>query len=163
MPLFSNIKNNFFSTFREFFVHNHGSLQFRAKILALIISVNKDFTQEDYIYVKNIGDSIYKNDEERVKILILSTQELVKKVQDNNGLDTDTLITHIQKELKFAPRYAKKIDVEKLKPLVSLSKDIDTRAYQDNILVFLQNLKDEILHTKKSQIAKDEEILKNGK
>ncbi|EHP30809.1 hypothetical protein SMGD1_2286 [Sulfurimonas gotlandica GD1] len=102
---------------------------------------------------------IYKNDEDRANLLMLSTKELVKKVQDNNGLDIDTLIAHIQKELKIIPRYAKKIDIESLKPIIELTHDRDTISYQENILEFLKTLKEETLHNKKSQIAKDEENL----
>ena len=159
MPLLSNIKNRFFNAFRELFVHHHGSLEFRAKIFALIIAANKDFSIDDYSLIQKIGEDIYKNDQERVDLLILSTQELVQKVKDDNGLDIDTLIAHIQKELKFAPRYAKKIDIESIKPLISLSTDIDTIAYQNSMLEFLSTIKEEILQRKKSQIAKDEENL----
>lgn len=42
------IKNHFFSAFRELFVHHHGSLEFRAKIFALIISANEDVKPESY-------------------------------------------------------------------------------------------------------------------
>ena len=90
---------------------------------------------------------------------MLSTKELVKKVKDNNGLNLDALVSHIQKELKIVPRYAKKIDIEALKPIISLSYDLDTISYQENILEFLQNLKEETLSTKKDQIVEDEEKL----
>jgi len=159
MPLLSKVKHHFFNAFRELFVHHHGSLEFRAKVFALVIVTNEEFKSEDYVIVNKIGQEIYKNNEQRVNLLFLSIQELVKKVKDDNGLDIDTLIMHIQKELKFAPRYAKKIDIEALKEIVSLSKDEDTIAYQNNILEFLQKIKDETLKTKKSQIAKDEENL----
>jgi len=153
------LKHHFFSAFRELFVHHHGSLEFRAKIFALIIAANEQAKVENYIVVKNAALDIYNGDEERANLLMLSTKELVKKVQDNNELDLDTLVSHIQKELKIVPRYAKKIDIESLKPIIELSFDIDTVAYQENILVFLQNLKDETLSTKKDQIVEDEEKL----
>ena len=159
MKLWIKIKHHFFNAFRELFVHHHSSLEFRAKILALMIASNEEFDSEDCEIVTEIGQDIYKNDSERVNLLFLSTKELVKKVKDDNGLDIDTLIAHIQKELKYVPRYAKKIDVELLKPIVQLSKDEDTIAYQNNILEFLQDLKEETLNSKKSQIAKDEENL----
>ncbi len=159
MGLSFRIKHHFFSAFREFFVHHHNSLEFRAKIFALLIASNEDSAVEAYVLVKNIGMDIYKNDEDRANLLMLSTKELVKKVQDNNGLDIDTLITHIQKELKIVPRYAKKIDIKSLRTIVKLTHDRDTIDYQENILEFLKKLKEETLHTKKSQIAKDEENL----
>lgn len=155
------IKNHFFSAFRELFVHHHGSLEFRAKIFALIISANEDVKPESYEIVKDIGMEIYKNDEDRANLLMLSTKELVKKVKEDNGLDIDTLVANIQKELRMTPRYAKKIDVDLLRPLLNLSHDQDTISYQENIIEFLNAAKEETLHDKKSQIAKDEENIES--
>jgi len=41
MKLSFRIKHHFFSVFREIFVHHHDSLEFRAKIFALIIVEGK--------------------------------------------------------------------------------------------------------------------------
>ena len=161
MRLSFKIKNHFFSAFREFFVHNHNSLEFRAKIFALIISADEEEKEENYAIVKRISMGTYKNDEDRVNLLLLSTKELVRKVKDNNGLDIDTLISNIQEEVRDIPRYAKKIEIENLRLLLDLTHDKDILSYQENILEFLQNLKDETLHTKKSQIEKDEENLES--
>ncbi len=161
MRLAFKIKHHFFSAFREIFVHHHGSLEFRAKIFALIIAANEKAEAEaqSYDIVKEAALNIYDGDKDRANLLVLSTKELVKKVQDNNGLNLDTLVAHIQKELKIVPRYAKKIDIESLKPIIALSYHPDIISYQENILEFLQNLKDEILSTKKDQIVEDEEKL----
>ncbi len=159
MKLNFRIKHHFFSAFREFFVHHHGSLAFRAKIFALIIAADIKANVNSYIIVKDIGMKIYKNDEDRANLLMLSTKELVQKVKDNNGLDIDTLVASIQKELRIIPRFAKKIDIDSIRPIVKLSHDSDTIAYQENILEFLQVLKDETLHTRKAQIIQDEEKL----
>ncbi|MBT5934416.1 hypothetical protein [Sulfurimonas sp.] len=145
MTLGFKIKHYFFSAFREFFVHHHGSLEFRAKICALVIAADDNVREEYFLIVKSIGLHIYNDDDERSDLLILSTQELVKKVKDNNGLDIDSLVKSIQNELKIIPRYAKKIDIQVLTPLLTISKDADILSYQNNILEFLQNLKDEIL------------------
>ena len=153
------LKHHFFSAFREIFVHHHGSLEFRAKIFALVISANEEAKVENYIFVKDAGLNIYDGDEDRANLLMISTKELVKKVKDNNELDLDTLVSHIQKELKIVPRYAKKIDIESLQPIIDLSFDVDTVSYQKNILDFLQNLKDETLKSKQVQIVEDEEKL----
>jgi len=149
MRLSFRIKHYFFAAFRELFVHHHGSLEFRAKIFALIIAANHEATVDTYIIVKQIATKIYTNDEERANLLMLNTKELVQKVKDNNGLDFDTLIEHIQKELKIIPRYAKKIDIESLKLLVNTSYDEDTISFQENILEFLELLKMETLNNKK--------------
>ncbi len=159
MRLAFKLKHHFFSAFREIFVHHHGSLEFRAKIFALIIAANEKAQEESYIIVKNIALEIYEGDEDRANLLMMSTKELVKKVTDHNGLDLDTLVVSIQKELRIVPRYAKKIEIKILQPIVDLSYDTDTTSYQENILEFLQNLKEETLSTKKDQIVEDEEKL----
>ena len=159
MRLSFRIKHHFFSAFRELFVHHHGSLEFRAKIFALIIAANQNSTVEAYIIVKEIAMNIYNKDKDRANLLMLTTKELVQKVKEDNGLNFDTLVEHIQKELKIVPRYAKKIDIESLKPLIELSHDIDIISFQENIIEFLENLKGETLKNKKNQIAKDEESL----
>ncbi len=156
MRLIFLIKHHFFSAFRELFVHHHGSLEFRAKLFALVIAANEDAKVENYITVKKIGMEIYKDDEDRANLLTLSTKELVTKIKENNELNIDTLILNIQRELRQVPRYAKKIDIDSLKELVTLSHDRDTISYQENILEFLETLKEETLHEKKSQIEKDE-------
>ncbi|MCF6339655.1 MAG: hypothetical protein L3J10_02730 [Sulfurimonas sp.] len=153
------IKHHFFSAFRELFVSHHGSLEFRSKVFALIITANSDIKDECYEIVKNIGMNIYNNDEDRANLLMLTTKELVKKVKDNNGLDIDILIEHIQKELKIIPRYAKKINTDSLKLLIDLSHDRDTISYQENIIEFLKTIKEDTLLKKKKQIAKAEENL----
>ena len=148
MRLAFRIKHHFFGAFRELFVHHHGSLDFRANLFALIIAAYEESTVDSYIVVKTIGMDIYDNDKDRANLLMLVTKEKVKKVHDNNGLDVDTLVAHIQKELKVIPRYAKKIDIETLKLLLPLTYDKDTLSYQENILEFLQDLKEETLKSK---------------
>ena len=153
------IKHHFFSAFREFFVHHHGSLEFRAKVFALLIAANEDATADSYVIIKEIGLNIYKDDEDRANLLMLTTKEKVNKVKEDNGLDIDILIASIQKDLKIVPRYAKKINLDELNKLIPLSYDKDTISYQENILEFLQNLKDETLKSKKNEIDKEEKNL----
>lgn len=155
------IKHHFFSAFRELFVHHHGSLEFRAKIFALVIAANEKAAVENYIVVKKIGMEIYKNDEERANLLMLSTKELVNKIRESSELNIDTLILNIQRELRQVPRYAKKIDIDSLKEFLTLSHDEDTLAYQKNIIEFLSTLKEETLHEKRLQIEKDEEKIES--
>jgi hypothetical protein len=159
MSFFSSFKHKFITAFREVFVHHHGSLEFRAKLFALIISSFENELNENeelYKIVNEYGQDLY-SDRHRADLLTITTKELVKKVYDNNGLDIDTLIANIQKELKIIPRYAKKIDVEALKPMLSFTQDQELLSYQENILEFLQNLKDETLQSKQEQIKKSEE------
>lgn len=147
MRLSFKIKHYFLSAFRELFVHHHGSLNFRAKVFALVIAANEKAKVENYIIVKDIALKIYDGDNDRATFLMNSTKELVDKVKENNGFNIDSLVQNIQNELKIVPRYAKKIDVDALRPLLQLTRDEDTRTYQESILEFLQTTKDEILQT----------------
>jgi len=151
MNFYFKLKHNFLNTFKEILVHHHGSLNFRAKIFALLIAADPNAKIENYIIVKEYALSIYKGDEKRSNLLVLSTKELVEKVKSNNGLFLDTLITNVQKELKIVPRYAHKIDIEALKPLLELSYDQDIISYQENILRFLEELKEETLQKYKKK------------
>jgi hypothetical protein len=145
MKLAFRIKHHFFGAFREFFVHHHGSLEFRAKIFALLIAANKKPKVENFILVKELATKIYKEDEDRANLLLLTTKELVEKVKKQNSLDLDLLVATIQKELKIVPRYAKKIDTQSLRNFLLYSTDEDTLAYQENIIEFLEKLKEETL------------------
>ena len=144
MNLAFRIKHYFFNAFREIFVHHHGSLEFRAKLFALIIAANKKPSVDNFIKVKELALKIYNNDEDRANLLLLTTKELVEKVKKNNNLNLDYLIESIQKELKIVPRYAKKINIEDLETFLAFTKDDDTLYYQKNILEFLDTLKKEI-------------------
>ncbi|MDD3816491.1 MAG: hypothetical protein PHI89_00190 [Thiovulaceae bacterium] len=155
------LRNFLLNAFRELFVHHHGSLEFRAKLFALLVAVTEDAKEEAYNLIKQIGLSIYQNDEDRANLLVMSTKELVKKVQDDNGLYIDTLVANVQTELRVVPRYAKKIDIDSLAKLLDLTKNPDTLLYQKNILEFLQKLKDETLQSKKNQIAEDEQKVRS--
>jgi hypothetical protein len=160
MTLSFRIKQFFYNSFRELFVYHHSSLEFRAKVFALVISADENAKVENYIIVKNAGLRIYKDDEDRANLLMLNTKEFVKKIKENGGIHSDRLINNIQKELRMVPRYAKKIDTNDLQPLLLLPNDDDTIAYQKNIIEFLETIKEDILHEKKEEIAKAEEKLK---
>ncbi|MDY0117840.1 MAG: hypothetical protein RBR59_09700 [Sulfurimonadaceae bacterium] len=151
------LRNFLLNAFRELIVHHHSSLEFRAKLFALVVAVDSQATEEVYERIKEVALSTYKNDEDRAHILVMSTKEYVKRVREEHGSHIDALITNIQSELKLMPRYAKKIDISSLEKVLEFTKNEDTLLYQKNIIEFLEKLKEEILHTKKNQITQDEQ------
>ncbi len=155
MRLGLELKHYFYNAFRELFVHHHGSLEFRARIFALLLSSYDTIYDEYYDKLREITLKIYENDEDRANLLVLLTSEFVQKIK-NATISQDELIATINKEIRVAPRFAKKIDIEPLKTLAFLSHDRDTNDYQNRILEFLESLKDEMLHTNKDKIEKDE-------
>ena len=83
------------------------------------------------------------NDEDRSNTLVLTTREYVTKVLENNGLDIDELIDDIIRDLKAVPRYAKKIDIAQLRPLLECQNDPDVKMYQERMLALFEKLKAE--------------------
>ena len=148
MGIIFKFNNYIFNSFREFFVYHYGSLSFRAKVFALVISANENPKVENFIIVREISMMIYKNDEKRADILKLATKEIVDRIKDKT-LTHDSLVLKIQDELKKTPRYANKIEINSLREFLSLAHDEDTISYQKNILEFLQTLKNETLLKKK--------------
>jgi hypothetical protein len=142
MALGYKFKHYLFNAFRELFIYHHSSLEFRAKVFALIIAANEHASECEYEVVKNTGMAIY-NEEDRANTLTLTTKEFVEKIRERKGLDIDILIQDILRELKMIPRYAKKINIEELRPLVSCNHDEDSVSYQNSIISFLERLKKE--------------------
>jgi electron transfer flavoprotein alpha subunit len=137
------LKHRFFASFREIFVHHHGSLHFRAKVFALVIAANEEATVDNYILVKKEALKFYEGNEDRASLLTLATKELVQKIKEKNGMNMDSLVASIVKDLKIVPRYAAKIDTPALKPFIDLTYDEDSKCYQKNILHFLETIKQE--------------------
>jgi len=140
MGLKAKFKNHFFNAFRELFIYHHSSLEFRAKLFALVIAADKQADECEFMLVTKAGLAIY-NDQDRANTLTLTTREYVKKVLDNNGLDIDSLVHDIVEELKAIPRYAKKIDISLLEPIIKCHTDKDTAVYQMRMLEFLSQLR----------------------
>jgi len=142
MKFLFSLKHYLYTGLREILIYHHNSLEFRAKLFALIIAANRHPSECEYTLVHQAGMQIYK-DKSRVDMLVLTTREYVNKVHQKYGLDIDDLVADIQKELQQIPRYAKKIDTSLLHPIVECSTDEDTSTYQIRMLEFLQNLKEE--------------------
>ena len=140
MKIFSSLKHYLYLGLREVLVYHHDSLEFRAKIFALVISANRHSGSCEYTLVFDAGMNIY-NDKNRANLLLLTTREYVQKVHDKNGLDIDCLIEDVRQELRQIPRYVVKIDTSILLPIIECTTDADTSTYQLRILEFLEQLK----------------------
>jgi len=139
MKLGIKLKDYFFNAFRELFIYHHNSLEFRAKLYALLISANHEFNECELDIVMKAGMEIYK-DEGRANAMVLATKEFVEKVIENNGLDIDLLVDDIIADVKIYPRYIKKINVKKLVKIIECTKDEETRIYQQRMIEFLEQL-----------------------
>ncbi len=142
MKFFFNLKHYLYTGLREVLVYHHSSLEFRAKLFAVIIAANRHPAECEYNLVFDAGMQIYK-ETDRANMLLLTTREYVQKVQKRNGLSIDDLIDDIRTEIRQIPRYAHKIDPQQLLPLSECSVDEDTSTYQIRIIEFLQRIKSE--------------------
>ncbi|MDQ7046098.1 MAG: hypothetical protein Q9M39_00095 [Sulfurovum sp.] len=124
-------------------VHHHGSLEYRAKVLTLMISSNGEICECEKQKLKEIAQSIYGDDQDRAELLLDTVHEYHIKIITQNGLDFEHLIQLVEKETKAVKRFADKIDMKLLMQLHECMKSEEDILFQQRILEFLQELKDE--------------------
>lgn len=143
MILFKSVKRIMMKMFRELLVYHHSSLEYRAKILTLMISSNGEICECEKQKLKEIAQSIYVDDRERAELLIDTIYEYHTKIITNNGLDFEHLVQLVARETKEVPRFVEKIDIGLLVQLHECMDDEEDILFQQRIIEFLQNLKDE--------------------
>ena len=143
MVLFKSLKRSIMKMFRELLVYHHSSLEYRAKILTLMVSANGDMCECEKQKLKEIAHSIYKDDQERADLLIDMVNEYHIKIVTNNGLDFEHLIQQVEIDTKEIPRYTAKIDMSLLMKLHECVDDEEDILFQKRILEFLEGLKEE--------------------
>ena len=141
--MFKNLKRNVVKMFRELLVYHHSSLEYRAKILTLMVSSNGDICECEKQKLKEIAHMIYSEDQERAEQLLDAIDEYHTKIITNNGLDFEHLIQLVERETKEVKRFSQKIDMNLLMQLHECMDSEDDILFQQRILEFLQGLKDE--------------------
>jgi len=132
--------------FRELLVYHNSSLEFRAKLLTLMISSNGEVCECEKQKLKEIAHEIYDGDQERAELLIDTVYEFHTKIVTNNGLDFEHLIAQVRKEVKEVKRFCEKIDITllmKLHECMDEEEDEDEALFQLRIIEFLEMLKEE--------------------
>ena len=129
--------------FREFLVYHHSSMEYRAKILTLMVSSNGEICECEKQKLKEIAHSIYSDDIERAELLVDTVHEYHTKIITRNGLDFEHLIQLVERETKEVKRFADKIDIALLKELYECIEEDEDILFQDRIIEFLQTLKEE--------------------
>lgn len=131
------IRNYFFSAFREIFVYHHSSLEFRAKIYALLIaSAHEPFHHYQKI-LENIASEIY-SEADRSGALVMTVKEYIKSMQTKKHMGEEALLIEVIRELRLVPRYALKIEVHHLEQLRECTHDHDSKIYQGRLVDFLR-------------------------
>ena len=129
--------------FRELLVYHHSSLEYRAKVLTLMIASNGEICECEKQKLKEIAHSIYGDDQERAELLIDTVMEYHTKIITNNGLNFEDLIQLVEKESREIPRFTQKIDMGLLMHLHECMDNEEDTLFQQRIIEFLQSLKDE--------------------
>ena len=138
-----SIKRTLRKFFREFLVYHNSSLEYRAKILTLMVSANGEICECEKQKLKEIAHSIYSDDLERAELLVDTVYEYHNKIITNNGLDFEHLIQIVEHETKTVPRFVSKIDMDLLRELHECVDDEEDVLFQERILEFLGTLKNE--------------------
>lgn len=129
--------------FRELLVHHHSSLEYRAKILTLMVSSNGEICPCEKQALKEIAHTVYEGDEERAELLIDTVMEYHQKIVTDNGLDFEHLVLQVEKETRNIGRFVEKINFGLLEKLRACTEDEEEVIFQERIMEFLQMLKEE--------------------
>jgi len=129
--------------FRELLVYHHSSLEYRAKILTLMVSSNGEICECEKQKLKEIAHTIYSEDQERAELLLDAVNEYHTKILTNNGLNFEHLIQLVARETKEVKRFAQKIDIKLLMQLHECMDSEEDILFQNRIIEFLQGLKEE--------------------
>jgi len=141
--LFKSLKRNIMKMFRELLVYHHSSLEYRAKILTLMVAANGEICECEKQKLKEIAHSIYGDDQDRAELLIDTVNEYHEKIITNNGLDFEHLIHQVDVETREVPRFTQKIDMGLLMLLHECMDSEEDILFQQRIIAYLQGLKDQ--------------------
>ena len=140
--MLKTIRKKIKKIFREFLIYHNSSLEYRAKILTLVVAVNQQITPCEEELLLKMACKIYNQDEERAEILVDTVKEYFEKIITNNGLDFEHLVFDVEKETKAVKRFAQKIDIEMLMEFQKCIDDEEDRIYQLRVIEFLADLKE---------------------
>jgi len=142
--MLKSLKRTIMKMFREFLVYHHSSLEFRAKLLTLMVSSNGEMCECEKQKLKEIANTIYHDDPERAALLVDMVKEFHSKVITDNGLNFEHLIQQVAQEVKEVKRFCNKIDIGLLMQLHACMDDEaeEEKLFQMRIIEFLQELKE---------------------
>ncbi len=141
--MLKKIRRKLNKMFREFLVYHSSSLEFRAKLITLIIASDSEINECEEKLLKEAACKTYDYDEERAELLIDTVKEYYEKIKTNNGLNFNHLIIMVQREIKENRRFSEKIDIGILKSFSICLEDEDDRIFNQHIIEFLEELKKE--------------------
>jgi len=140
--LYKKIRRKVKKVFRELLLYHNNSLEYRAKVLTLVVGVNNHISECEEKLLYKTACLIYDNDEERSEILVETVKEYFEKIKTNNGLDFEHLVFQVEKETRAVKRFAEKIDVEALLKFQECLTNEEDKIYQYRVISYLKDLKE---------------------
>ncbi|MEA3490563.1 MAG: hypothetical protein U9R27_01540 [Campylobacterota bacterium] len=141
--MLKRFKRNILKMFREFLVYHNSSMEFRAKILTLMIASDSEINPCEHQMLAEVASKIYSDDSERADILIDTVNEYFQKIKTKNGLDFEHLIVLVEREARDNKRFSDKIDIEVLKRFSDCLDKEEDKIFHQRILEFLEGIKEE--------------------
>lgn len=141
--MLKKIRRKLNKMFREFLVYHSSSLEFRAKLITLMIASDNEINECEEKALREAADKIYSGDDERAELLVDTVKEYYEKIKTDNGLNFNHLIILVQREIRENRRFSKKIDIEILKSFSACLKEEDDKIFNQHIIEFLEELKEE--------------------
>ena len=140
--MYKNIRRKVKKVFRELLLYHNSSLEYRAKILTLVVAVNGEISACEEKLLYQTACDIYNNDEERSEILVEAVKEYFEKIRTDNGLDFEDLIFQVEKDTKAVRRFVSKIDIEALEKFQKCINEEEDKIYQQRVISYLAELKE---------------------
>jgi len=140
--LYKKLRRKVKKVFREFLLYHNSSLEYRAKVLTLVVAANGQISECEEALLNETACNIYDNDEERSEILVETVKEYFIKIETNNGLNFEHLIFQVEQETREVKRFAGKIDIEVLNKFQGCIDDEEDKIYQQRVIAFLKDLKE---------------------
>ncbi|MDR0579703.1 MAG: hypothetical protein LBG21_03775 [Campylobacteraceae bacterium] len=133
------IKTWFLTAFRELFLYHYKSLEFRAKLFALIIAPCCESAKEYNLKIlEEIAEEIYKSDKHRQGVLLNLVKEYTNTILRNPSVACDEIIKEINRKVKIDKKLAKKINMEHLNKFLRTDIDENKQLLQQRIFEFLE-------------------------
>ncbi len=140
--MYKKLRRKIKKVFRELLLYHNSSLEYRAKVLTLVIAANEQISECEEALLNETARNIYENDEERSEILVETVKEYFIKIETNNGLNFEHLIFQVEQETREVKRFAEKIDIEVLNKFQACIDDEEDKIYQQRVIAFLKDLKE---------------------
>lgn len=141
--MFKRLKRNIVKMFREILIYHNNSLEFRAKILTLVVAIDNEINDCEDKKLRKVAAQIYADDDVRADLLVDTVHEYCLKIKTNNGLDLAHLILLVEREARENKRYTKKINIEKLREFGECLTNEDDKIFHQRVIEYLSTMKEE--------------------